>query len=55
VKYWIDTEFIVRPYTIDGLVAEDGREFYAESREPDWSKASLGTLRTSAPNSTARR
>ena len=29
VKYWIDTEFIARPYTIDlisiGLVAEDGR------------------------------
>ena len=29
MKYWIDTEFIERPYTIDlisvGLVAEDGR------------------------------
>jgi hypothetical protein len=35
VKYWIDTEFIERPYTIDlisvGLVAEDGRELYAET------------------------
>ena len=34
MKYWMDTEFIERPYTIDlisiGLVAEDGREFYAE-------------------------
>jgi hypothetical protein len=59
VKYWIDAEFIVRPYTIDlisiGLVAEDGREFHAESREADRSKASLWTLRTSVPNSTARR
>ena len=31
MKYWMDTEFIERPYTIDlisiGLVAEDGREF----------------------------
>jgi hypothetical protein len=45
LKYWIDTEFIERPYTIDlisiGLIAEDGREFYAESSEVDWSKASL--------------
>ncbi len=35
MKYWLDTEFIERPYSIDlisvGLVAEDGREFYAES------------------------
>ena len=48
VKYWIDTEYIERPYTIDlisvGLVAEDGREFYAESSEVDWSKASHWTL-----------
>jgi hypothetical protein len=36
MKYWMDTEFIERPYTIDlisiGLVAEDGREFYADPR-----------------------
>jgi 3' exoribonuclease, RNase T-like len=48
VKYWIDTEFIEGPYTIDlisiGVVAEDGREFYAESNEVDWSKASRWTL-----------
>jgi hypothetical protein len=53
VKYWIDTEFIARPYTIDlisiGLVAEDGREFYAESSEVDWSKASLWTLQNVRP------
>jgi hypothetical protein len=58
VKYWIDTEFIEQPYTIDlisvGLVAEDGREFYAESNEVDWSKASQWTLLNVPPNSTAK-
>jgi 3' exoribonuclease, RNase T-like len=53
VKYWIDTEFIARPYTIDlisiGLVAENGREFYAESSEVDWSKANLWTLQNVRP------
>jgi hypothetical protein len=53
MKYWIDTEFIARPYTIDlisvGLVAEDGREFYAESDEVDWSKANLWTLENVRP------
>jgi 3' exoribonuclease, RNase T-like len=53
MKYWIDTEFVARPYTIDlisiGLVAEDGREFYAESNEVDWSKASLWTLENVRP------
>jgi 3' exoribonuclease, RNase T-like len=53
VKYWIDTEFIERPYTIDlisvGLVAEDGREFYAESSEVDWSKANQWTLENVRP------
>ena len=48
MKYWLDTEFIARPFTIDlisiGLVAENGREFYAESNETDWSKASPWTL-----------
>ena len=53
MKYWIDTEFIARPWTIDlisiGLVAEDGREFYAESSEVDWSKASPWTLENVRP------
>jgi len=35
MKYFIDTEFAERPYSIDlisiAIVAEDGREFYAES------------------------
>ena len=49
MKYWIDTEFIAKPFTLDlvsiGLVAEDGREFYAESSEVDWSKASPWMLK----------
>jgi 3' exoribonuclease, RNase T-like len=53
MKYWIDTEFIQRPYTIDlisiGLVAEDSREFYAESSEVDWSHANLWTLENVRP------
>ena len=53
MKYWIDTEFIERPFSIDlisiGMVAEDGREFYAESSEVDWSKASSWTLQTVRP------
>ena len=48
MKYWIDTEFIDRPGVVDlisiGLVAEDGRTFYAESSEVDWSKANHWTL-----------
>ena len=53
MKYWIDTEFIDRPGAIDlisiGLVAEDGREFYAENSEVDWSRASRWTLETVRP------
>ena len=53
MKYWIDTEFIERPCTIDlisiGIVAEDGREFYAESNEVDWTKARQWTLETVRP------
>jgi hypothetical protein len=58
LKYWIDTEFIERPFTIDlisvGLVAEDGREFYAESNEVDWTKASQWTLQTVRPQLDAK-
>ncbi len=53
MKYWIDTEFIERPGLLDlisvGLVAEDGRTFYAESSEVDWSRASRWTLATVRP------
>ncbi|HEX7760339.1 MAG TPA: 3'-5' exoribonuclease [Caulobacteraceae bacterium] len=48
MKYFFDTEFIDQPYTLDmisiGIVAEDGREYYAESNEVDWSRASKWTL-----------
>lgn len=44
MKYWFDTEFIEDGKTIDlisiGVVAEDGREFYAEIAECDHSRAS---------------
>lgn len=43
MKYFLDTEFIERPGLLDlisiALVAEDGREFYAVSREFDIAKA----------------
>ena len=39
MKYWLDTEFIDNGHTIDlisiGIVAEDGREYYAQSIEFD--------------------
>jgi hypothetical protein len=44
MKYFLDTEFIEQPCTIQlisiGLVAEDGREFYAISNEFDVNLAS---------------
>lgn len=44
MKYWLDTEFIEDGVTIDlvsiGILAEDGREYYAISTEFDESKAS---------------
>jgi hypothetical protein len=56
VKYFLDTEFIERPCTIDlisiGLVCEDGREFYAESGEIDWTKASDWVLANVRPHLT---
>jgi hypothetical protein len=40
MKYWYDTEFYEDGSTIDlisiGIVAEDGREFYRESKDFDW-------------------
>lgn len=44
MKFFFDTEFIEDGKTIDlisiGIVAEDGREFYALNADCDWSKAS---------------
>lgn len=43
MRYWFDTEFIEDGRTIDlisiGIVAEDGREYYAECEECDLSRA----------------
>lgn len=43
MKYWFDTEFMEDGKTIEllsiGLVAEDGREYYAVSADADWSRA----------------
>ncbi|MDB5531540.1 MAG: hypothetical protein JWR51_4643 [Devosia sp.] len=43
MKFWFDTEFIEDGKTIDlisiGIVAEDGRTYYAESAECDHSRA----------------
>ncbi len=44
MRYWFDTEFIEDGKTIDlisiGIVAEDGRTFYAEAKECDYDRAS---------------
>ena len=43
IRYYLDTEFIENGETIDlisiGIVADDGREFYAENSDVDLSKA----------------
>ena len=54
MKYWLDTEFIEDGRTIDllsiGIVAEDGREFYAQPDGADWRKASEWVLANVAPH-----
>lgn len=44
MRYFLDTEFIDDGHTIDlisiGIVAEDGREYYAENEDADLSRAS---------------
>lgn len=58
MRYWLDTEFIERPGTIDlisiGIVDEDGQEFYAESNEVDWSQASPWVLGNVKPHLTGQ-
>lgn len=43
MRFWFDTEFVEDGRTIDlisiGVVAEDGREFYAENSECDFDRA----------------
>lgn len=42
MRYWYDTEFHEDGSTIDlisiGIVAEDGREYYAVNRDADWGR-----------------
>lgn len=44
MRFWFDTEFIDAPPLLSlisiGIVANDGREYYAEARDVDWSYAS---------------
>lgn len=54
LKYFFDTEFIEDGKTIDlvsiGVVCEDGREFYAEVNDVDWSKANPWVLGNVKPH-----
>lgn len=54
MRFWLDTEFIERPGTIDlisiGIVDENDRQFYAESSEVDWSKANDWVLANVKPH-----
>lgn len=56
MRYFLDTEFIEEPGHLDlisiGIAAEDGREFYAESAEVDWSRASQWVLDNVKPHLT---
>ena len=58
MKYWIDTEFIERPYTIDlisvGLVAEDGRSSTPRAARSTGRRPASGPCRPCGRNSTAR-
>jgi len=53
MRYWIDTEFIEDGHTIDlisiGIVAQDGRELYAENGECDYSRANEWVRRKVLP------
>lgn len=54
MRFWFDTEFIEDGRTIDllsiGIVAEDGRTYYATSGEADLSKASPWVLENVIPH-----
>ena len=51
MKYWIDTEFIAKPYTIDlvsvGIVAEDGRDSMRRAARSTGRRPIRGRWRTS--------
>lgn len=54
MKYFLDTEFIEYPNTIElislGIVAEDGRELYLESSWVPWERASPWVLENVKPH-----
>jgi len=54
MRYFIDTEFIERPCTIDlislGIVREDGNMYYAESLETNWAFANDWVIEHVKPN-----
>lgn len=53
-RYWFDTEFIEDGATIEllsiGVVCEDGRQFYAESADADWSQANEWVIANVLPH-----
>lgn len=59
MKFWFDTEFIEDGKTIDlisiGVVAEDGRELYAELKECDLSRASPWVQENVLPHLTGQK
>lgn len=59
MRFWFDTEFIEDGKTIDlisiGVVAADGREFYAELEECDLSRASDWVRENVFPHLTGKR
>lgn len=54
MRYWFDTEFMEDGRTIElisiGVVCEDGREFYAESNEADYSHANEWVVENVLPH-----
>ncbi len=54
MRYFLDTEFIEDRDYLElisiGIVAEDGRELYAESSEVDWSRANAWVLENVKPH-----
>jgi hypothetical protein len=58
-KYFFDTEFMENGEVIEllsiGIVAEDGREYYAESADADWSHANPWVVQNVLPHMTGDR
>lgn len=54
MRYFLDTEFIEHPCTIDlisiALICEDGSEFYAESTEVNWPMATQWVIDNVRPH-----